>query len=122
MQKERLEAQQNHLRFLNQRHAELNRKTAILNKAAQFTQRAGDLGLQRSSWTFYDVNVQAPLGYEAAQEMIYQCSDSSLAYFWPISLEIKAPEKDQKTGAANINRMGPADVLLSVKGRFVAKP
>lgn len=122
MRQDQLAAHQGRLRFLELRQQELIRKTAVLKQADQFTRRAQALGLQPNKWTFYDVNVQAPLGYEAAQEMIHQCSDSEVAYFGPISLEIKVPQKEQNTpSAAMVNRGGLSDVILSVKGRFVAR-
>ncbi len=122
MHQEQLAAQQRRLRLLNLQHDELVRQSALLDRADRFARRARALGLQRENWTSYDVNVQSPLSYEAAQEMIYQCSDSDLAYFWPISLEIKAPEKEQG-GRPHVatSGAGATDVILSVKGRFVAR-
>lgn len=115
-------AHQAHLRTLNRQHHELIRKTAILERASQFSKRARSLKLQPDAWTLYDVNVQAPLAFEAAQEIVYLCSDSSLAYYWPISLEIKAPNWDQRGGAVSRAKSeGPVDVQLSVKGRFAAR-
>jgi len=123
IRQEQLAARQNHLRLLNRQRLELARQAAALNQAARFVARAQELGLQRNDWAFYDVNVQAPLEYEAAQEIIAQCSDSSAAYFWPLSLELKVPEQQQgKTAAPSQTAMGgPADVQLMVKGRFVAR-
>jgi hypothetical protein len=119
---EQLLAHQTHLHALDRQHRELVRKTAILDKASRFSARAHKLGLQPEAWTLYDVNVQAPLAFEAAQEIVYLCSDSSLAYYWPISLEIKAPNADQRKGAVSRAKPEvPADVQLSVKGRFTAR-
>lgn len=119
---EQLLAHQTHLRTLNRQHRELVRKTAILERAFQFSKRARSLKLQPDAWTLYDVNVQAPLDFEAAQEIVYLCSDSSLAYYWPISLEIKVPNKNQRGGAVSrAEPEGPADVQLSVRGRFAAR-
>ncbi len=108
--------------MLEQQHRELVRKTAILRRASQFTDRARKLDLQPAAWSLYDVNVQSLLDFEAAQEMVYLCGDSSLAYYWPISLEIKKQETDdQGTGASATQNSGPDDVQLSVKGRFAAR-
>lgn len=108
--------------MLQQQQQELVRKAAILKRASQFTDRVRALDLQPDAWTLYDVNVQSPLKYEAAQEMVYLCGDSSLAYYWPISLEIKKQNtEDQGTGAATAQPEAPADVQLSVKGRFAAR-
>lgn len=119
---EQLLAHQTHLRTLNRQHQELERKTAILERASRFTERARSLNLQPDAWMLYDVNVQAPLAFEAAQEIVYLCSDSSLAYYWPISLEIKAPNTDQEGSAVSgAKPEKPADVQLTVKGRFAAR-
>ena len=122
MHAEQLEVHQEHLRALRRQNQELLRKSALLEQAAQFTQRAKALGLERSRWAFYDVNFQAPLEFEAAQQIVSQCGDSSLAYFWPISLEIKAPVAQQPAGAPPAGGVSePADVQVAVKGRFVAR-
>ena len=119
---EQLETHQARLRLLNQQHRELIEKTAILKRASQFTDRARELDLQPDAWTLYDVNVQSPLDFEAAQEMVYLCGDSSLAYYWPISLEIKKPDtRGQSAGASAAQQAAPTDVQLSVKGRFAAR-
>ncbi len=119
---EQLEIHQARLRLLNHQHQELIRKTTILKRASQFTDRVRELGLQPDAWTLYDVNVQSPLDFEAAQEMVYLCGDSSLAYYWPISLEIKKQDTEgQAAGASVAHKAGPADVQLSVKGRFAAR-
>jgi hypothetical protein len=117
-----LSARQAHLRILKRQQQELVRKAALLRRAAQFTARARELSLQPDAWTLYDVNVQSPLDFEAAQEIVYLCGDSSLAYFWPISLEIKKQNADASQAGATKKSAGlPSDVQLSVKGRFAAR-
>lgn len=122
MRQDQLAAKKTQLHVLNLQHQELVRKTALLEQAGRFTQRARELGLEPGKWSFYDVQVREPLGYEAAQEIIFQCRDSSMAYFWPISLEITSPRKDpEHAGASPAGSPDAADVQLSVKGRFVAR-
>jgi hypothetical protein len=117
-----LSARQGQLQMLKRQHQELMRKAAILRRAAQFTARARELSLQPDAWTLYDVNVQSPLDFETAQEIVYLCGDSSLAYFWPISLEIKKQNADTpQAGTPQKNAAAPTDVQLSVKGRFAAR-
>jgi hypothetical protein len=121
-QQEQLSVHQAHLRMLQQQRQEIVRKSAILKRAAQFTARARELNLQPDDWALYDVNVASPLNFEAAQEIIYLCSDSELTYYWPISLEIKLQgTEDRKTGTTNQNTVKPTDVQLSVQGRFAAR-
>jgi hypothetical protein len=117
-----LSARQAQLRMLKRQHEELIRKAAILRRAAQFTARVRELNLQPNAWTLYDVHVQSPLDFETAQEIVSLCGDSSLAYFWPISLEIRKPNADApQTGATQKIAAVPTDVQLSVKGRFAAR-
>lgn len=117
-----MSARQARLGMVKRQHEELIRKAAILRRAAQFTARARELSLQPDAWSLYDVNVQSPLDFETAQQIVYLCSDSSLAYFWPISLEIKKQNADvPQTGATPKSAAVPTDVQLSVKGRFAAR-
>ncbi len=117
-----LSARQAQLRMLKRQHEEMVRKAALLGRAAQFTARARELNLQPDAWTLYDVNVQSPLDFEAAQEIVFLCGDSSLAYFWPISLEIRKQNADApQAGATQKKAASPTDVQLSVKGRFAAR-
>ena len=107
---------------MEQQQRELVHKQALLAQAQQFASSVRDLKLTREDWAFYDVNVQAPLSYAAAREIIDQCADSAAAYYWPISLEVKALErKPAATAPRQIPDGGPAEVQLTVKGRFVAR-
>lgn len=112
---------QDRLQHLRAQQQELSRKEAILRQVAVFTDQAQELGLVRHKWTFYDVNVQAPLSYETAQEIISQCRDSSSAYFWPISLDVKSQTGDAKASSVAAKKGEQGDVQLLVKGKFVAR-
>lgn len=119
---EQLAVHQSHLQMLRHHRQELVRKAAILKRASQFTARARALNLHPDAWTLYDVNLHSPMGYEAAQEIVYLCGDSSMAYFWPISLEINRREPEvQGPGPPAVQPAAPADVQLAVKGRFAAR-
>ena len=110
------------MQFLEQQQRELVHKQAVLEQAQQFTRSARDLKLTRADWAFYDVNVQTPMSYAAAREVIDQCGDSATAYFWPISLEIKALEGEKPAPSPKQAPVGGrTDVQLTVKGRFVAR-
>lgn len=119
---EQLSARRTQLAQAHRQQRELDGKRSILEQAAAFTQRAKDSGLEAGAWTRYAVNVQAPLAYEAASEIISQCGDSSKAYFWPITLEVSVPDTKAATAVPARQRTADsADVYLSVKGQFVAK-
>ncbi len=110
------------LSFVQSRQKELEHKRNIVQQAVRFGQHAHANGLQTDNWTEYSVNLQAPLAYDAAREIIYLCSDSSTAYFWPISLEVSVPDvKPAASAPGPQSGTGPADVQVSVKGRFVAR-
>ncbi len=120
--REQLSVHQVRLGVLKQRQQELVRKTAMLKRASQFTDRVRALKLEPDAWAFYDVNVQSPLDFDAAQQMVYLCGDSSVAYYWPISLEInKQGAQGQSAGVPTANQNAPVDVQLSIKGRFAAR-
>lgn len=119
IQKEQLVAKNMRLSAMTQRQQELLRKRDVLDKARLFTNTVSELRLERQEWLFYDVNVQGDFAYEAAQVLVQQCSDSELAYFWPISLSIKSIDKSAKSSKATTTGED-IDVQVSVKGRFVA--
>jgi len=79
--------------------------------------------MERNHWTFYDVNVEGGFSWDAAHKIIRQCSDSLAAYYWPISIEIRVPEKAAATQSASSpsNDRSTGDVQLTIKGQFVAR-
>ena len=117
----RLEADQAYLRSLNLRKQELLRKQKVLRQARQFSLKAADLGLREAEWTFYDVNVQDTFSFETARQIIEQCSNSDLAYYWPISLEVKTAARSEKKAGARDETKAPGEVQLTVKGRFLTR-
>lgn len=115
--RDQLAARQREVRLREQQKQELAHKQTILDTTERFVQRARELKLTPADRTFYDVNVQASMGYAAAGEIIHQCEDSAMAYFWPISLEIKALGKEQATAQAKQGGAGkPAELQVTVKG------
>lgn len=120
VQQQQLEAKTMRLSSLTQRQRELQRKRDVLEQVRRFNDQVTDLKLDRRDWLFYDVNVQGGFNYDAAQQIIQQCGDSDLAYYWPISLEVKTTDKSART-PASAGRPVPGDVQLTVKGQFVAR-
>lgn len=117
-----LAAHKTELARLNLQQDELRRKRQILDQVSDFTARATSLGLVPEAWSFYDVNVAGGFSYETARQIIEQCSESPLAYYWPISLEIGAVKPEETRPAQGQAAAAPkGDVQLAVKGQFVAR-
>ena len=106
------------LHHLTLRHQEIIRNQETLKKVKGFSDQVISNGLERSQWTFYDVNVEGGFSWDAAHKIIRQCDDSLAAYYWPISIEIRVPEKGAATPPSNDQSTG--DVQLTIKGQFVA--
>ena len=121
MQAEQLEAKKMRLSVLNQRQAELLRKQDLVKAASDFHDGVTTLKLNKQNWLFYDVNVEGQFQYEAAQLIVQQCSDSALAYYWPLTLEIKAITKSGQGAKSGDTNKEQKDVQLMVKGKFVAR-
>ena len=111
------------LHRLTLRHQEIIRNQETLKKVQGFSNQVISRGLERNHWTFYDVNVEGGFSYDAAHKIIRQCSDSTAAYYWPISMEIRVPEKaaSPQSATAPSNDRSTGDVQLTIKGQFVAR-
>ena len=119
--REHLIAQQVRLQIINAEQRQWTRKQKNLQQGLMFCERAAALGLERRHWAFYDVNVQGAFSFEAAQQIIHQCGDSTSAYYWPGSLEIKVFAAGDHLPGAKTPKETPGDVQLTVKGQFVAR-
>lgn len=100
---------------------EIDRHQPGLQQADRFAVQARNLGLEENKWIFYDVHVQGAFDFETARQIIEQCSHSDQAYYWPITLEVKALKNDDATPAGGVRRNGDGQVQLTVKGKFVAR-
>ena len=123
MRRVQLEAQHRRLHLLTLRHQEIIRNREILKNVKGFSDQVIRHGLERNNWTFYDVNVEGGFSYDAAHKIIRQCSDSAAAYYWPISMEIRASDAraSSQPVASPSNTMRKGDVQLTIKGQFVAR-
>jgi len=121
MQAEQLAAKTMRLSAMAQRRSELIRKKALLEQVNRFSNEVTAYQLARPDWLFYDVNVQGGFNYHTAQMIIQQCSDSDLAYYWPIMLEIKSVDSKAQPGNQTAKTPIQGDVQLTVKGQFVAR-
>ena len=99
---------------------ELLLKQRLLKATDQFVKMAALAGLSQDRWTVYDINLHEALGFDKANQILNQCVSSKVAYFQPLSLQIKIPQKqthDNKTTEPDVN----ADLTLSVQGKFIAR-
>jgi hypothetical protein len=113
--------QHNHLQRLTQRQVALQRKQKIMAQADLFARQVEALRLAQKNWSFYDVNVQGPFSFDTAKQIIEQCSDSDLAYFWPMSLVVKVVGKEPNKGAKPPAAADHGDVQINVTGQFIAR-
>lgn len=118
---QQLSEQERQLQTVTRRQQELVRQRHLLTQVNAFDQRVAALDLQRRQWLFYQVNVQGHFSYDAAQQIIEQCADSALAYYWPIALEIRSGRQESERRRPGAPGAVQGDVHLTVKGRFVAK-
>lgn len=121
MQKAQLDSKKMRLSVLNQQQAEILRKQDMLNRARLFSEHIDAFKLSPKSWFFYDVNVQGEFRYESAQQIIQQCSDTELAYYWPISLKIVSLTQPEELNTSTTTQQERKDVQLTIKGKFVAR-
>jgi hypothetical protein len=77
-------------------------------------------GLSPTYWTVYDINLQEMVSFDKADRILNQCASSKVAYFQPLSLQIKIPQK-QTQGDDATKPDTKKDLTLSVHGKFVAK-
>lgn len=121
IQQQQLESKTMRLSSLTQRQREMQHKRDVLEQVRIFDDQVTALKLDRKDWLFYDVNVQGGFNYDAAQQIIEECSGSDLAYYWPLSLEVKAVDESVKSAAGSSGQPARGDVQLTVKGQFVAR-
>jgi hypothetical protein len=114
-------SQQNHLQRLTQRQVELKRKQKMMAQADLFARQVEAFRLAQKDWSYYDVNVQGPFSFDTAKQIIEQCSDSDLAYYWPMSLVVKVAGKEPKKGAKASAVADQGDVQINVTGQFIAR-
>lgn len=121
MQTRQLDNEKVRLRVAVSEQQKLVRQREALEKVVAFSDNADKLNLAKSDWIFYDVNVQGMFSYETASQIVEQCNDSDLAYYWPIALEMKRGASGQNAQTATPANGSGGDVQLIVKGKFVAR-
>jgi hypothetical protein len=108
------------VRLLTTQKNELILKQRLLTATNQFIKMADLAGLSPDRWTVYDINLQEAVGFDKADQILNQCVNSKVAYFQPLSLQIKIPQK-QMRGNKTIEPDLKEDLTLSVQGKFIAR-
>jgi hypothetical protein len=83
--------------------------------------------VERDRWAYYDVNIEEPVAFADAEQILGQTANSSSYYFKPIMLHVKAnigpdakaPPKRASAVSGDSPDTKTGDVLLTLKGAFV---
>ena len=108
------------VRLITTQKNELILKKRLLKATNRFIKTADLMGLSPDRWTVYNINLQEAVGFDKADQILNQCVNSKVAFFQPISLQIKIPQKQtraNKTTEPDVK----ADLTLSVQGKFLAR-
>jgi hypothetical protein len=112
--------------FVNRQIAELQHKVKVIEEVNAFVGGAEDLGLVPSNWTRYEVDIQAPLRFDALAEILGQCRSTTYYYFQPQHLKVHLAGRSGAGAAtgegAAVDDTGEAgDLFLQLKGTFLAR-
>ena len=126
---EKLGVSNTRARLLKERQKELSRKKREVERVNRFVNRARSLGVEGDNWAYYDVNIQEPVSFAEAEEILVQTANSSSYYFKPVRLHIKTKvesnSKDKTGKPAGTSADSPetkkGDILLILKGSFAVR-
>jgi len=129
LNQERITVLNRQVQFLFEEQRELERKERIMVRVNRFINRARSLGLEKSKWAYYDVNIQEPVSFQEAEKILQQTTNSSSYYFKPVTLHVTTNiEPDKKTtpkNSSSISADSPetreGDILLTLRGGFLVK-
>jgi hypothetical protein len=127
--KEKLGASNTRVRLVERHQEELSRKKRELERVNRFVNRARSLGVERDNWAYYDVDIQEPVSFAEAEEILRQTANSSAYYFKPLKLHVKTKvESNTKGGPDKPAGTSPdspeakkGDILLVLKGSFAVR-
>ena len=113
---------------LQRQKAELERKKRTLMKVNKFMAEVRTLGLDKDDWTFYRVNVQEPVSFHDAQQILGQTTHSPGYYFKPNRLNMRTTQVTEADASEVSTEETPptenwahGDILLKLSGAFVAR-
>ncbi len=123
----RLRGSRQELEALKEHHKEQERKRRILTRVKGFVDRARSLGVERHNWDYYDVNIDEPVSFPEARQILAQTVNTSSYYFRPIKLYIQKnlesetgkKKKMPRPSSADSKETKEGDIYLTLKGTFV---
>jgi hypothetical protein len=126
---EKLGVSISHARLLKERQEELSRKKREVELVNRFVNRARSLGVERDNWAYYDVNIQEPVSFAEAEEILRQTANSSSYYFKPSKLHVKTKVESNSKGkldksagtSADSPETKKGDILLILEGSFAVR-
>jgi len=129
LNQEKLKVLTRQVRLLKQQQREVERKESIMVRVNNFINRARSLGLEKERWAFYDVNIEEPVSFPDAENILTQTANSSSYYFKPMTFhvkteiesETKAKQKRPPSTSADSPETKKGDILLTLRGAFVVK-
>ena len=127
LNQETLRATVSQAQLLTAHQKELARKEGILKRIHKFVDGARSAGVEKDKWAYYDVNIEEPVPFEEAEQILGQTANSSSYYFKPITLEIKTkiqpdakvPSTKAAAASGDSSETKTGDILLNLKGSFV---
>jgi hypothetical protein len=127
--REKLGISISHARVLKEGKERLSRKKRDVERVNRFVKRARSLGVERDNWAYYDVDIQEPVSFAEAEEILRQTANCSLYYFKPSKLHVKTKVESHAQGGpgkpAGTSSDSPeakkGDILLILKGSFAVR-
>lgn len=126
---QKLQALKGELRLIMIQQKELKRKKSILTHVANFVKRATSYGLEKDRWTYYDVEIEEPMTFHKAEQILSQTLNTSSYFYKPMALHMntdvtsyKKPEQVQPSGqSADSKPIDGQDVVVKLKGAFLVQ-
>jgi len=116
------------IRLVKQQKRELMRMKRIIKKEHDIVDRAQVLGIVRDNWDYYNVDIEEPVSYQEAGEILSQTVNTGSYYFKPEILKIKkditrkADNKEESPShSADSRGIKEGDIFLTLKGTFAAR-
>jgi hypothetical protein len=125
----KLQTLKGELRLTMIQQKELKRKKRILTHVANFVKRATSYGLEKDRWTYYDVEIEEPMTFHKAEQILSQTLNTSSYFYKPMELHMntdvtsyKKPGKDQPSvRSADSKSIDGQDVVVKLKGAFLVQ-
>lgn len=118
---ERVERLERRFRILKIRTGEITRNRLVLDKTAQFYQKASQLWLVPEKWHVYTVNFDTDASYQDLERILAQCTNTDAFYFNPQSLSVTAPEPPKQPSGTTSGGKPDESVKVRLSGRFIAR-